>query len=256
MKRSAVVGSLLAAVVAFALVGAVGAVVDAGSQADQEQQQEGTPMGVEVSSYMQTNSVEAEGEVEDGMFLAALRRAEGPEERRALIERRQERLEQRHQRLQEQRESIRVDDRSTRTLALAARVTVGAADLERSIVDTQRAAEEVGVDTAGLEQLRTNTSRLRGSEISQLAQGVVDPSEREPGANRSENRSNGNGSDDAPGANRSENRSLDPPAIDIPVDEGTPTSTPELIGNGSGENGSGGGPGTPEGPGQGSERAS
>lgn len=174
MKRTAVGAGLLVVLVAIAALAAGGGT--AAAQPDNGTEDD-VPLGAEISSFMQASSAEAEGEVDDGMFQAAMQRANDSEERRALIEQRQQRLQERQARLQERRARISGgdDEFHPRDYALATHVEVGADRLERSAAGTQRAAEQAGVDTAALDEIRRNASELRGHEVAELVSRVVGP---------------------------------------------------------------------------------
>lgn len=205
--RTTVVGAgLLVAVAVFAAV-AMGAVVaDDGGDADGEAN---ASFGAEVSSFMQANAAEAEGEVDDGMFGAAMNRTDDPEERRQLIEQRQQRLEERQQRLEERRNRISNDgDVSDR--ALATGVTVGADRLERSANGTERAAEAAGLDTERLNEIRRNASELAGPDVSDLARGMAD-APRGPGGPGGEMSGNVTDSPDDRNAGPPDDRNAGPP---------------------------------------------
>ncbi len=174
MRRTAVyVGLLLAAVV---LVGAAAGGVAADVAADEDDQaQENASMGAEISSFMQASAKDAESDVDDGMFGAAMANAAGNETKQEeLLTEREARLEERHQRLDALRASIDADEHpAVANQAKATGVSVGAANLERSVNGTQQAAEAAGLDTENLETLRTNASELAGPDIAELARGLV-----------------------------------------------------------------------------------
>lgn len=169
MKRIAVSAGLL---VALAVVAAF-AVGGAGATTQADDAEDNASFGAEISSFMQASSAEAEGEVDDGMFNAALNRTEDPDERRQLIERRQQRLEQRQERLEDRRSRISTEDGAdVRDRALATHVTVGAANLERSVNGTERAAQASGLDLESLNAIRSNARELRGSEVAAIASNI------------------------------------------------------------------------------------
>lgn len=172
MKRIAVGAGVLVAlfVVAAFAVGGVGAT----TQADDAETN--ASFGAEISSFMQASSAEAEGEVGDGMFAAAMNRTDDPEERRALIERRQQRLEQRQAKLEERRARISTEDGvGVKDRALATHVAVGANGLEESVNGTERAAQAAGLDVEVLNAIRANARDLQGSEVAALAQNISGP---------------------------------------------------------------------------------
>ncbi len=129
--------------------------------------------GAEVSSFMQASTAEAEGELDEHMFGAAISRADTQEERRALIDSRHQELQQRHAELTHQRSAISHDAPGVRDYAIATRVSVGANQLEHSINGTEQAAEQAGLDTDDLNELRTNASEMRGQDVAALARGLT-----------------------------------------------------------------------------------
>jgi hypothetical protein len=174
MRTTAVGAGLLLAFVLVAAA-AVGGVAAGTTQADNETQTNAS-FGADVSSFMQASSAETQGGVDDGMFDAALNRTDDPEERRALIENRTERLQERHDRIAERRQAVNASgEPGVREYAVAAHVTVGASSLERSLNETERAAEAAGLDTQRLETLRTNARNLTGPEVAELARGLASP---------------------------------------------------------------------------------
>lgn len=174
MRTNAVAAGLLVvlAVVSVTMMGV--AVADSHGNETDGNVSENASVGAEVSSFMQASTAEAEGEVDDGMFEAALNRTEDPEERRQLIENRTQRLEERQQRLEERRAAIQSTG-DVRDRALAVRVAVGADQLEESVNETEPVAASVGVDTKRLQELRTNAQNLTGGDVAELARGLAGP---------------------------------------------------------------------------------
>ena len=173
MNRTAVVAGFAAGLALLAAVAAGGATTattqaDAGANAS---------FGAEVSSFMQASSAETEGEIDDGMFAAAMNRTDDPEERRRLIEQRQEALTERQQRLQRRQERL-AEAGPLERYAIATELAVGAAELEQSVARTERAAEDVGMSTSALAEIRTNASEMRGMAVAGNA-GVGVPSNGE-----------------------------------------------------------------------------
>lgn len=181
MRTNAVAAGLLAVLAVLAVGVMGGAVADSHSNEADANVSENASVGMEVSSFMQASTAEAEGEVDDGMFEAALNRTEDPEERRQLVENRTRRLQERQQRLEERRGAIGSTG-DVRDRALAVRVAVGADHLEKSVNETAPVAESVGVDTERLEQLRENARNLSGGEVAELARGLAGPPADRPGA--------------------------------------------------------------------------
>jgi len=174
MNRTAVVAGFAAGLALLAAVAAGGATTattqaDAGANAS---------FGAEVSSFMQASSAETEGEIDDGMFAAAMNRTDDPEERRRLIEQRQEALTERQQRLQRRQERL-AEAGPLERYAIATELAVGAAELEQSVARTERAAEDVGMNTSALAEIRTNASEMRGMAVAGNAGGVGVPSNGE-----------------------------------------------------------------------------
>lgn len=171
MRSTALGAGLTVALLALAVV-AVGG-ISADTTATQEETEANASFGANVSSFMQANDVEAEDEVDSGMFNASMKRAETAEERRALVDERTDRLERRQQRLAELRANVSAGGASTADVAMATHVDVGAAALERSANRTDRVARSVGADTERLAAIRQNASELRGQEVAELAQSIA-----------------------------------------------------------------------------------
>jgi hypothetical protein len=174
--------------------------------------------GAEVSAFMQASDAEAESEVDDGMFDAALNRTEDPSERRALVERRAQRLEERQQELRSQRETLETGPPERggdpRAHAVAARVAVGAAGLERAANETAAVAVETGVDTAPIEEIRSNARGFRGPDIEELTPDVAGPPDTVgPPDEGDRGPPETVGSDGTPGTNRSTDDGSGPPGL-------------------------------------------
>jgi hypothetical protein len=171
MNRGIVGTSLLVGVALFCGLVLVGGATGTAAAANQTTN---ASLGADISSFMQASSVETDAAIEDGTFEAALNRTDDPEARRDLIEARQARIEARYQRLQAQRGSLgnRPD---VRNRSIAAGVAVGAASLERSVNETERVANETGVDTERLARLRSEARSLRGPAVAELARGLAGP---------------------------------------------------------------------------------
>lgn len=242
--RSRTVGAGLLVALAVLLAATMGGAV---ADSHGNETEANASVGAEVSSFMQASTAEAEGEVDDGMFEAALNRTDDPEVRRQLVENRTQRLEQRQQRLEERRAEIRGTG-DVRDRALAVRVAVGADRLEQSVNETEPVAASVGVDTERLTQLRTNARNLTGGEVSDLARGLAGPPADRPGA--------GGPPGDAPAGNATEERpeaaanaSDDRPGNETAGEGGQPDGSP---GNGS-ENASDGDAGDGQSAGEGND---
>jgi hypothetical protein len=245
MRTNAVTAGVVVALAVLAVAVMGGAVADTHTTETRANASSGNAsVGAEVSSFMQASTAEAEGEVDDGMFEAALNRTEDPEERRQLIENRTQRLEERQQRLEERRTDIRSTG-DVRDRALAVRVAVGATQLTESINETEPVAASAGVNTTRLQQLRTNARGLSGGEVADLARGLAGPPGDRPGV--------GGPPVDSPAGNASQGRpdqvgnaSIDRPASG-PADRGeadgpSKNGSADERGNGN-ASGNGAGPG-------------
>lgn len=159
---------VLGLLVALCVLAAGGAVADTHGQEAPGNESANGSFGAEVSSFMQASTADAETEVEAGMFQAAMQNAESAEERREIVAQRQERLQQRQAELQERRAAIDGDQPNPKNRALATRVSVGADGLERAVDHTEEHAHQLGLDTAKLNEIRTNASSLKG-DVAELA---------------------------------------------------------------------------------------
>ena len=227
-------------VVGLALLAAVAA---GGAAATQSDAGADTPsnasFGAEVSSFMQASIAEAEGEVNDGIFVAALEGADDPEQRRALVEDREAELTERRGRLRERQERLEETD-SVARYAIATEVAVGAAELERAANRTQLAARATGVNDAALAEIRANASEMRGQAVAEIAGSVGAPTDNGGGppadlpaaatgpgdGNESEPSDDGNGNgSDAP-ADRGGNESEAPDESGSQGNDGQPEDAP------------------------------
>lgn len=170
MKRTALVAGFAVALALFAAA-AVGGATGSGTQANATAN---ASFGAEVSSFMQASSAEAAGEVDDGMFAAALNRTEDPEERRRIIEERTAALETREERLRARQRALN-DSGPIERYAIATEVSVRAAELEESANRTQRAAAAAGLNTTALAELRANASDMHGRVVAEIAGGIAGP---------------------------------------------------------------------------------
>ncbi len=172
MKRPALVTVFalgLAVAGTAAIGGAAGTAIqdDAGANAS---------FGAEVSSFMQASSVEVSGEVDDGMFAAALNRTDDPEERRDLIEEREAELQDRRAHLTARQRALNASNSSAvGRYAIATEVAVGAGELAESANRTRRAAAAAGLNTTALAELRANASDMHGRGVAEIARGLAGP---------------------------------------------------------------------------------
>jgi hypothetical protein len=131
-------------------------------------------LGASVSAFMQASAVETEGEVDDGMFAAAFNRSEASE-RANLVTSRTDELQERLESLRQQRAellegggNLTVAERA-RAASLTARIDA----LADSIGQAERAAEQAGVDSSELRELRTEARSLGGPEVAEMATDIA-----------------------------------------------------------------------------------
>lgn len=208
--RTAAVAFLLASVLVVASLpaGAVPGPTDANPTAMQGgANATNASLGASISSFMQASAADAEGEVDDGMFVAAFENRTG-EERDRLVRQRAGHLERRLERLRARRAAL-LNDSDLPPIARqaqAARLTAEIEALRESINGTSEAATRAGVDVSALDELRRNASRLSGEEVSALARGLVGVEAPGPSERGTEDARGGNGTD---GGDRSGNAPAD-----------------------------------------------
>jgi len=130
-------------------------------------------LGSNVSSFMQVSTVEAESELDRGMFSAKLANAPNDSARQRLVERRASRLSERLATVRQRVETVeRGDGVVTRSVA-SARVDA----LERSVADVDTMAGRVGVTPPGLADLKRNVRGLREPPVPP----VIATEEADPG---------------------------------------------------------------------------
>ncbi|MWG35082.1 hypothetical protein [Halomarina oriensis] len=112
-------------------------------------------LGSEVSSFMQVSAVEAESELDRGMFSAKLANAPNDTVRQRLVERRADRLSKRLDTVERSVEAAENGGVVDRTVADA---LVDA--LERSVADVDALATRIGVSLPGLDGLRETARGL------------------------------------------------------------------------------------------------
>jgi hypothetical protein len=128
------------------------------------EQSNNTSLGTEISSFMQVSSVEAEGDVDRGMFEAELAAAPNESVRQRLLERRAAHLESRLGDVRQSVEAAKSGDGSRRTVAqTVANARVDA--LERSVVNVETFSQQSGVSPPGLSDLRDNVRGLREPSV-------------------------------------------------------------------------------------------
>lgn len=201
-------GQQLAVIGVLLLVGVGGAAVpgaghpatslEAGAPADQgTTASNNTTMGAQISSFMQTSAAETEGGVESGMWQAKFENAPSGQ-RDALVTKRVDSLEKRLQKLEARRAALLDGENVTMAeRARAARLATRAESLRDAINGTARAADQAGVNTTKLDELRTRARNLTGEKTARLAPGKgpagTPPGNRTAGPARNETDTRGHG---------------------------------------------------------------
>lgn len=213
--------------------------------------------GAVVSSFMQTSAVDAENEVEDGLFAAQFDRSNASERAR-LVRQRAGSIGDRIAELREERTELLAGQNVTlRERAEAARLAEQSDGLANSIDQTEQAAQRANVELnrTNLDELRTEARNLTGPEVAELARGLVDkedsprrgpPEDRGPGGDAettvNETDTETTTGEDAPGrSSDAPGRSGDAGAEDTSDDgaeteTATPTPTPTTT-DGDGDGG-------------------
>jgi hypothetical protein len=178
-RQVAQVGLLVAVVAVVAAAPAVGAV---GTTEVTTLPENGTAnessasLGAQISSFMQASSAEANGSVDDGMWVASFNSTNESDRERvvngrvASIERRLDRLQDRLEALENARENGTIPE--VAYVAQASRLNEQIDALTDSINETDEAARRVGVNDTRLDRLRTEASNMTGHEIARLARNL------------------------------------------------------------------------------------
>jgi len=204
-------------------------------------------VGAQVSSFMQTSSASATGEVDSGMFEAEYETADN---RTAVVNRRAGKIERQIEQLRDRKRDLAEREGELNDVAYTARMSrlVGEIEsLERQINGTETKARESGADAERFDRMRANVSELRGPKVDAVADAIPGrgpPADRGPGeSGPPDDAGSGDGSpgNGPPGAGASDNASAgdggDRPGNDRgPSDDDGP-------GNGAPGNGAGGAPG-------------
>ncbi|MCT9097742.1 hypothetical protein [Haloarchaeobius sp. HME9146] len=129
-------------------------------------------MGAQVSTFMQSSATDANASVDSGMWSAAYNGSKSNESKAALvtqrvndIDARLAALEKKKQRLQDRKDEMN----PVAYKAQLAAITSQLAAISEDINQTETRAEEVGVNTTKLEELRTNASDMAGPEVAAMA---------------------------------------------------------------------------------------
>lgn len=169
--------ALLVAVTVVAVAGLTVAPVASGALAstisdDAEPEQDDDGESPSVGEAMQVSAADAETSVDSEMFNATYGAADN-ETRGTLVLERTDDLEDRladlraeRDELEEQRDELNVGEYQARM----SQHTVQIQALEREIDRTTERANETGVDTERLDELRGNASELAGGEVANIAQ--------------------------------------------------------------------------------------
>jgi len=155
-----------------------GADADAGSQAlvadNESNESNGTAIGTEVSSFMESSSESTNGSVDRGLFDASYNGTNATE-RDDLVRNRTAELEARLAELREQKRQLKAQKGNISDVAYKARMSslvTRIHNLEAAINDTERKARETGVDTAQLDRLRSAAGNLSGPEVARIARNL------------------------------------------------------------------------------------
>lgn len=132
------------------------------------------PMGEKVSAFMAASVAQADGSVENGMWVAAYANASTDGERRALVETRMGSLDSTVEELRAERETLQAayENGSIDRVQYRARlgVIVGQlAALGESVESTDRRGRAVGVNVTRLDTLRTQARTVGGGPVSAMA---------------------------------------------------------------------------------------
>lgn len=247
MTTRSVAVLVLVAVVGLAIAPfASGAVVTAPAADDGTESEP----NASVSTFMQASTADAENTIDAEMFAAKYNGSDN-ESRETLVLERTGELDERVERLEAEREALREQQDDLHPGEYRARMTqltVEIRALEREIDRTERRANETGVDTDRLDELRDNAANLSGPEVAEIARGLAGVDEP-PGRGPPDGTpGNGNG---PPGAeNGTPGNGNGPPGTENGTPgngNGPPDGDSETPGNGSGGGGApdhaNGGPG-------------
>jgi len=141
-----------------------------------------TPMGANVSEFMQASSAQTGGSVDNGMWVAAFEHASNATDRRHLVASRLDTLDAALASLQTDRQALQSAyrngsiNRSTYLAGLANLVGRLAA-VGDGVNEADQHGQSVGVNRTRLDELRTRASELGGGAVSQLARNLTDDHE-------------------------------------------------------------------------------
>ena len=173
--RRTVVLVVLVAVTGMTIAPLASAAVDGFASTNDES----SSMGADVSAFMQSSDAATDSSVESSLFETSYDRA-ATDQRSVVVENRIDRLEERYEALEAEKAALDEERDNLSEAAYEARMTsltVQLASLDRAIDETEPRANETGVDTYRLAELRTNASQLSGPEVAEIAMGLagVDP---------------------------------------------------------------------------------
>jgi len=139
-----------------------------------ENESNGTSVGTEVSAFIESSDESTNGSVDRGMFDAEYNDSAGSgqadlvRERAGDLEERLVDLRAEKERLVENRDNMS----ETAYQAQMSSVVTRLHELEAAIDDTERKANETGVDTDRLDRLRNETGNVTGPEIARIARNL------------------------------------------------------------------------------------
>lgn len=173
-SRAVVIGLLLLVGLAIAPAGTV-ALADGTFGLEEDDETEANAMGPAVSTFMQSSAADTSEGVDNGMFDAAYENA-AEEDRKAIVADRTHHLEGEYERLEGEYE--RLEDRKEEMNPVAydaqlIRIAVSLSALETSVHETIPRADDEGVDTDRLNEIRESTHAATESGIAPAAAEIV-----------------------------------------------------------------------------------
>lgn len=151
--------------------------IGGGQATDDNESDDGSTLGADISSFMQSNVAQTDGAVETGMWSAAFNGTENRSVRERLVERRTGELRSELAELRDEKAELLAEreDGNISETAYKARMSRLAGQinaLEASINATSSRAQQVGADPEELATLRTDAKNLSGPEVAAVARNV------------------------------------------------------------------------------------
>lgn len=166
---------VLVAVTGMTIAPIAGAAVDGFASTDDES----SSMGANVSAFMQSSDAATDSSVESSLFENSYDHSNA-DRQHVVVENRIDQLEERYEALEAEKAALGEERGNLSETAYEARMTsltVQLASLDRAIDGAEHRANETGVDTDRLAELRANASELSGPEVAEIASELagVDP---------------------------------------------------------------------------------